>query len=246
MVGATGRMGALAQRLIAEADDLELHAAIGSADDIAGSRRRHRLRRDRAGGLPGHRERRARPRHPGSRRHLGLDRRAHHHAAAPRGRRRAARRRDRAELLARLGPGDRVRRARRPVVRVHRDRGEPPRGQGRLALRHGDPHRRADRARAHRRRTGRGSARRSARAGTAGRERADPQPAASGALGPPGGRLRRRRRDHPGDARHPRRLVLRGGDPARASRGARHARSRRRARQAARPRAARAGIRQPA
>jgi 4-hydroxy-tetrahydrodipicolinate reductase len=36
VVGATGRMGALAQRLIAEADDFELHAALGSADDIDG------------------------------------------------------------------------------------------------------------------------------------------------------------------------------------------------------------------
>jgi 4-hydroxy-tetrahydrodipicolinate reductase len=36
VVGATGRMGALAQRLIAEADDLDLHAAIGSADPIDG------------------------------------------------------------------------------------------------------------------------------------------------------------------------------------------------------------------
>ena len=34
MVGATGRMGGLAQRLIAEADDLELHAAIGSRDAL--------------------------------------------------------------------------------------------------------------------------------------------------------------------------------------------------------------------
>ena len=34
VVGATGRMGALAQRLIAEADDLELHAALGSADSL--------------------------------------------------------------------------------------------------------------------------------------------------------------------------------------------------------------------
>lgn len=34
MVGATGRMGALAQRLIEREDDLELHAALGSADDI--------------------------------------------------------------------------------------------------------------------------------------------------------------------------------------------------------------------
>ena len=36
VVGATGRMGTLAQRLISEADDLELHAALGSADDIDG------------------------------------------------------------------------------------------------------------------------------------------------------------------------------------------------------------------
>src|SRR5690349_4549141 len=34
VVGATGRMGALAQRLIAEADDLELHAALGSKDSL--------------------------------------------------------------------------------------------------------------------------------------------------------------------------------------------------------------------
>jgi len=36
VVGATGRMGALAQRLIAEAEDFELHAALGSADSIEG------------------------------------------------------------------------------------------------------------------------------------------------------------------------------------------------------------------
>jgi 4-hydroxy-tetrahydrodipicolinate reductase len=36
VVGATGRMGSLAQRLIAAADDLELHAAIGSKDAIDG------------------------------------------------------------------------------------------------------------------------------------------------------------------------------------------------------------------
>lgn len=36
VVGATGRMGSLAQRLIAEADDFELHAAIGSRDVIEG------------------------------------------------------------------------------------------------------------------------------------------------------------------------------------------------------------------
>jgi 4-hydroxy-tetrahydrodipicolinate reductase len=34
VVGGTGRMGTLAQRLLAEADDLELHAAIGSADSL--------------------------------------------------------------------------------------------------------------------------------------------------------------------------------------------------------------------
>jgi len=34
VVGATGRMGSLAQRLIERSDDLELHAAIGSADPI--------------------------------------------------------------------------------------------------------------------------------------------------------------------------------------------------------------------
>ena len=34
VVGATGRMGALAQRLIAEDDDFELHAALGSADAL--------------------------------------------------------------------------------------------------------------------------------------------------------------------------------------------------------------------
>ena len=34
VVGATGRMGGLAQRLIAEADDLELHATVGSKDSI--------------------------------------------------------------------------------------------------------------------------------------------------------------------------------------------------------------------
>jgi 4-hydroxy-tetrahydrodipicolinate reductase len=34
VVGGTGRMGTLAQRLIAEADDLERHAAIGSADSL--------------------------------------------------------------------------------------------------------------------------------------------------------------------------------------------------------------------
>jgi 4-hydroxy-tetrahydrodipicolinate reductase len=34
VVGATGRMGALAQRLIEQADDLELHAALGSKDPI--------------------------------------------------------------------------------------------------------------------------------------------------------------------------------------------------------------------
>ena len=34
VVGATGRMGRLAQRLIAEADDLELHAALGSRDPL--------------------------------------------------------------------------------------------------------------------------------------------------------------------------------------------------------------------
>lgn len=34
VVGATGRMGALALRLIDEADDLELHAALGSTDSI--------------------------------------------------------------------------------------------------------------------------------------------------------------------------------------------------------------------
>ncbi|HEX7834487.1 MAG TPA: 4-hydroxy-tetrahydrodipicolinate reductase [Pseudolysinimonas sp.] len=36
VVGATGRMGRLAQRLIAEADDFDLHAAIGSADPLEG------------------------------------------------------------------------------------------------------------------------------------------------------------------------------------------------------------------
>jgi 4-hydroxy-tetrahydrodipicolinate reductase len=34
VVGATGRMGGLAQRLIHEADDLELHAALGSRDPL--------------------------------------------------------------------------------------------------------------------------------------------------------------------------------------------------------------------
>ena len=34
VVGATGRMGSLAQRLIAGADDLELHAALSSADSL--------------------------------------------------------------------------------------------------------------------------------------------------------------------------------------------------------------------
>jgi 4-hydroxy-tetrahydrodipicolinate reductase len=36
VVGATGRMGALAQRLIDEADDFELHAALGSKDPLDG------------------------------------------------------------------------------------------------------------------------------------------------------------------------------------------------------------------
>jgi len=36
VVGATGRMGTLAQRLIGEAEDLELHAALGSRDPIEG------------------------------------------------------------------------------------------------------------------------------------------------------------------------------------------------------------------
>src|SRR5215218_1065186 len=36
VVGATGRMGALARRLIDEADDLDLHAGLGSKDPIDG------------------------------------------------------------------------------------------------------------------------------------------------------------------------------------------------------------------
>jgi 4-hydroxy-tetrahydrodipicolinate reductase len=36
VVGATGRMGTLAQRLIARSDEFELHAALGSADPIDG------------------------------------------------------------------------------------------------------------------------------------------------------------------------------------------------------------------
>ena len=34
VVGATGRMGLLTQRLVDEADDLELHAALSSADSL--------------------------------------------------------------------------------------------------------------------------------------------------------------------------------------------------------------------
>ena len=131
----------------------------------------------------------------------------------------AARRRARAELLARLGARDRVRGARRPVVRVHRDRREPPRGQGRLALRHRDPHRRAHR-RAPARPARRGAARRPARPRAAGRERPDPQPPASRARRPAGGRLRRRRRGADDQPRHARTVLLRGGHPARAARGA--------------------------
>ena len=211
MVGATGRMGALAQRLIAEADDLELHAAIGSGDAIDGidgadivfdvtvpavSPDIVNAALDR--GIPVL---------------VGTSGWTAERIATLQ-RRVAADAQPGVVIVPNFSLGSALATAfavlAAPVVRVHRDRREPPRGQGRLALRHRDPHRRADRPRAHRCRSGRGTARRPARPRPAGRERPDPQPAASGALGPAGGRLRRRRRDAAGHARHPRRRLVRG------------------------------------
>ena len=85
VVGATGRMGRLAQQLIDEADDLELHAAIGSSDSLDGIDGADIVFDVTVPAVsPDVVVRGTRPRHPDSRRHVGLDRGSHRHAGAPR------------------------------------------------------------------------------------------------------------------------------------------------------------------